>query len=109
MIEPGDFPTRGVAMNDTLLCRAHDDGLGRLQHCHRCAAIAGGDRFLDFAHETAELRAPRFVDFGAARDLSRSLACGTGIGHAFLAVPCSSFLARRSKTRLVVRKRVAYS
>src|SRR6516162_4293150 len=81
MIEPGDFATRSIAMKDALLGRAHDDRLRYLQRCQRFIAIASCDCFLDLAHEGPQVRAPRLVDLGAARDLAGSFTGRTGIGH----------------------------
>jgi len=89
MAEAGNFAARGVGMDDAFLRRAHDHRLGFLQCGQRLAAVAGCDRFLDAAHQVAQLGAPPFVDLGAAGDLARSFAGGTGVGHAF-----SSLLGR---------------
>jgi hypothetical protein len=79
--ETRDFALRSVAVDDALLRGANDGGLC-LRHCReRAAAVAGGDRFFDFAHRRAQARAARFIDDSAALDLASGLFRGFRVGH----------------------------
>ena len=83
MAETGYLPTRSITVHDTLLGRADDDRFSFLERRLRLAAVPGGNRLLDPAHQITQLGAAAFVDLSTASDLARSLAGGTGIGHAF--------------------------
>jgi hypothetical protein len=76
------FAAGRVAMNDVFLCRAHNHGLGFSERSQRLATVSRRNRFLDASHKAAHAGAARLIDFGAARDLARCLAGGTGVGHA---------------------------
>jgi hypothetical protein len=81
MGEARHFAARRVLMNDASLRCTHDYRFRFLERgrCH--VAVAGGNRFLNFADRVAQQRAARLVDFGLARDLTRGFTGGTGIGH----------------------------
>src|SRR5947208_17090003 len=68
-------------MHDTLLCSAHDLGLGHLERRESRGLVAGGDRLLDLAYRAAHARTARGIDFGAARDHASGFAGGGGVGH----------------------------
>ena len=79
--ETGDFALRSIAVDDALLRGANDGGLC-LRHCReRAAAVAGSDRFFDFAHRSAQARAARFINDSAALDLTSGLFRGFRVGH----------------------------
>ena len=82
MREARDFTAGGSFVNHVALRRAHDDRFGGFECRHGHLGVAAGDRFLDLADRITQQRAARFVDFGLARDLARSLTGGTCIGHA---------------------------
>src|SRR5271166_4995427 len=113
MVQAGHFAACGVAVDDALLRRAHDHRFGFFEGRQRLATVTNRDRFLDLAHEAAQVRPPPLVDLGAARDLARSLAGGTGIGHAFSSLsrgpaaahPSSGIDVAKSKRRRELRHR----
>ena len=81
--EPGHFSACRIAMHDALLCRANQSWLGFRQGCGRLAAIAGGNRLLDFADRRAHARTTGFIDDGSARGLAGSFLCGFRISHTY--------------------------
>ena len=79
--EPRHFTLRRIAVHDILLRRTNDDRLG-FSHGGECAgAVAGADRFFNFAHGSPQARPPRLVDDCAAHGLARGLFGRLRIGH----------------------------
>ena len=81
--EPRHFSARRIAMHDALLRRANQSRLGFCQGRGCLAAIAGGNRLLDFTDRGAHARAPGFINDGSARGLARGFLCGFRIGHTY--------------------------
>src|SRR5262249_39932347 len=81
--EAGYLATCSVGMHDAFLRRAHDHRFRLVERRECRAAVAARDRFLDLAHEAAQLRAACLVDLGTPRDLADRLAGGRGIRHGY--------------------------
>jgi len=86
--EPRYFAARRIAVDDALLRRADDGGLGLGHGGQRTGAIAGGDRLFNLPHCGTYARTPRFIDDGAARDLASGLLGGLCISHEVLNTDC---------------------
>jgi hypothetical protein len=79
--EPRHFSARRIVMHDALLRRANQSRLGFCHSCGRLAAIASGNRLLDFSDRRTHARTPRFVNDGSARGLAGGFLCRFRIRH----------------------------